>query len=142
MLYCTYGSLEREAHISGHHGSQGALNLVETPLAEAIVACLDQNKAEDIILIDLSGKCSFADAMVVASGTSQRHVGALSEHITKMLNERGSYPPAVEGRETCNWVLIDAGDVIVHLFRPEMRALYDLERMWSVTMPAQEAAMV
>jgi ribosome-associated protein len=88
-------------------------------------------KAEDIVTIDLTGKSSIADAMVVASGRSQRHVGAVADHVVKDLEEAGLPGIKVEGMRQADWVLIDAGDVIVHVFRPEVRAFYNLEKMWA-----------
>jgi ribosome-associated protein len=88
-------------------------------------------KAEDILSIDLTGKSSIADAMVVASGRSQRHVAAVAEHVVKDLEAAGLAGIKVEGLRQADWVLIDAGDVIVHLFRPEVRAFYNLEKMWA-----------
>jgi len=93
---------------------------------------LDDDKAEDIVLIDLKGKSPMADAMIVASGRSHRHVGALADHILRALKETGHGKARVEGLPHCDWVLIDAGDVIVHLFRPEVRAFYNIEKIWSV----------
>jgi len=92
---------------------------------------LDDDKAEDIVTIDLDGKSDIADAMVVASGRSQRHVGAMADKVMRRLKEAGYGRAKVEGATACDWVLIDAGDVIVHLFRPEVRAFYNLERAWS-----------
>jgi ribosome-associated protein len=90
-------------------------------------------KAEDTVAIDLTGKSSIGDYMVVTSGRSQRHVGAVAEHVVKDLKEAGSSHVRVEGMRQGDWVLIDAGDVIVHVFRPEVRAFYSLEKMWSAT---------
>jgi len=95
-----------------------------------ILARLDDMKAEDIVSIDLSGKSSIADAMVVASGRSQRHVAAVAENVVKALHEAGVTRIRVEGVRQADWVLIDAGDVIVHVFRPEVRDFYGLEKMW------------
>ena len=92
---------------------------------------LDDDKAEDIVTIDLDGKSDIADAMVVASGRSQRHVGAMADKVMRRLKEAGYGRANVEGATACDWVLIDAGDVIVHLFRPEVRTFYNLERAWS-----------
>lgn len=78
--------------------------------------------------------------MIIASGTSQRHVGALAEHVVTALKHAGYESVPVEGQESCDWVLVDAGDVIVHIFRPEARKYYNLEKMWSVTLPQLEAA--
>ncbi len=88
-------------------------------------------KAEDTLTIDLRGKSSIADYMVVASGRANRHVGALAEAVTKALGEKGHKGLHVEGLPNCDWVLVDCGDVIVHIFRPEVRAFYSLEKMWS-----------
>jgi ribosome-associated protein len=84
------------------------------------------------VTIDLSGKTSFADNMVIATGRSQRHVGALADHLVREIKERGLGKCKVEGLPSCDWVLIDAGDVIVHIFRPEVRDFYKLEKMWAV----------
>jgi ribosome-associated protein len=89
-------------------------------------------KAEDIVTIDLTGKSSLADAMVVASGRSQRHVGAVADRVVKDLEQKARLRGIrVEGMRQADWVLIDAGDVIVHVFRPEVRAFYNLEKMWA-----------
>jgi ribosome-associated protein len=96
-----------------------------------ILARLDDMKAEDIVTIDLTGKTTIGDYMVVASGRSQRHVGAVADHVIKDLDEAGVPDVRVEGMPHCDWVLIDAGDVIVHVFRPEVRAFYNLEKMWA-----------
>jgi ribosome-associated protein len=93
---------------------------------------LDSDQAEDIVVIELAGKTTIADAMVVASGRSQRHVGAMAEHLRERLKAAGHAGVSVEGLAHCDWVLIDAGDVIVHLFRPEVREFYALERMWAI----------
>ena len=87
-------------------------------------------KAEDSVTIDLTGKSSIGDFMVVTTGRSQRHVGAVAEHVVKDLKDAGVRGVHVEGLRQGDWVLIDAGDVIVHVFRPDVRAFYDLEKMW------------
>jgi len=96
-------------------------------------------KAEDSVIIDLSGKSSIADYMVVTSGRSQRHVSAVAEHVVKDLEEACARRVRVEGMRQGDWVLIDAGDVIVHVFRPDVRAFYNLEKMWGETLPDSEA---
>lgn len=106
-----------------------------------IVSSLDEDKAEDIVTIDLSGKCSFADSMVVCTGRSQRHVGALANKLQDKLKSFGVAPFSIEGTELCDWVLMDVGDVVVHIFRPEVRGYYNLEKMWAVPMPVQELAL-
>jgi ribosome-associated protein len=88
-------------------------------------------KGEDIITIDLTGKSSIADSMVVATGRSNRHVASIAEQVVKDLEKAGVQRVRVEGLKQGDWVLIDAGDVIVHVFRPEVRAHYNLEKMWS-----------
>jgi ribosome-associated protein len=96
---------------------------------------LDDGKAEDIVVIDLTGKSSIADYMVIATGRSQRQVAALAEHLRAALDETGLKRLSIEGQKQADWVLIDAGDVIVHLFRPEVRSFYNLEKMWGGTLP-------
>jgi len=93
---------------------------------------LDDDKAQDIVLIDLKGKSPMADSMIVASGRSHRHVGALADHVLRALKDGGHGRARVEGLPHCDWVLIDAGDVVVHLFRPEVRTFYNIEKIWSV----------
>jgi ribosome-associated protein len=96
-----------------------------------VLARLDDMKAEDTVTIDLTGKSSLADAMVVTSGRSHRHVGAVADRVLDDLAEAGLANARIEGRPNCDWVLIDAGDVIVHVFRPEVRTFYNLEKMWA-----------
>jgi len=100
-----------------------------------IAHVLDENKAEDIVSLDLANKCSFADFMVVASGRSQRHVSALADHVADALKKAGMPPLNIEGKDSADWVLIDAGDVVVHLFRPEVRQFYNIEKMWAIAAP-------
>ena len=88
-------------------------------------------KAEDTITIDLTGKSSIADCMVVTSGRSSRHVGSVAERVLEDLTKAGVRNARIEGMLHCDWVLIDAGDVIVHVFQPETRAFYNLEKMWA-----------
>ncbi|MGE3713876.1 MAG: ribosome silencing factor [Alphaproteobacteria bacterium] len=99
---------------------------------------LDRNKAQDIVSIDLDGKSDVADRMIVATGTSARHVGALADYVVKVLKDAGHEYVHVEGKENCDWVLVDAGDVVVHIFRPDVRHYYNLEKMWSVPLPELE----
>ena len=100
-------------------------------LLKIIVEELDNDKAEEIVTIDLDGKSDIADYMVVASGRSGRHVGALADKLLRKLKDHGVAGASVEGATACDWVLIDAHDIIVHLFKPEVRAFYNLERVWS-----------
>ena len=101
---------------------------------------LDEDKAQDIVMIDLKDKSSVADTMIVASGRSHRHVGALADHLLRALKEAGAGKARVEGLPHCDWVLIDAGDIIIHLFRPEVRSFYNIEKIWSVEPPALSVA--
>ena len=101
-----------------------------------VLESLDDSKAEDVISIDVTGKTPLADHMVVASGRSHRHVGAVADRLLRDLKDAGLGTPRIEGMSTCDWVLIDTGDVIVHLFRPEVREFYNLEKMWSAEQPA------
>jgi len=96
-----------------------------------VLARVDDMKAEDTVTIDLTGKTSSADAMVVTSGRSNRQVGAIADRLLDDLAKAGVPNLRVEGLPHCDWVLIDAGDVIVHVFRPEVRAFYNLEKMWA-----------
>jgi len=104
-------------------------------LSNAILAVLDEHSAQDTIEIDIRGKSSVADYMIVTSGRSNRHVGALADYIQRELKEMGHKDLGVEGLEGLDWVLIDVGDVIVHIFRPEVRVFYNLEKIWSVPLP-------
>lgn len=110
------------------------------PLLDAITKSLDDAKAEEVVVIPLAGKSSIGDHMVVASGRSQRHVGAVAERLLSDLKDAGYGRVRAEGMPACDWVLVDAGDVIVHIFRPEVRAFYNLEKMWSAEHPADRVA--
>jgi ribosome-associated protein len=109
-------------------------------LARLVETQLDEDKAEDILNIPLAGKSPMADAMIVASGRSARHVSALADHVARKLKEAGVEKVRIEGMPNADWVLIDAGDIIVHIFRPEVREFYNLERIWAGDTPASHAA--
>jgi ribosome-associated protein len=96
-----------------------------------ILSRLDDMKAEETVTIDLRGKSAFSDYMIITSGRVNRHVGAIAENVAKGLKETGITNIHVEGLPNCDWVLIDSGDVIVHIFRPEVREFYNLERLWT-----------
>ena len=96
-----------------------------------ILSRLDDMKAEETVTIDLRGKSAFSDYMIVTTGRANRHVGAIAENVTKALKENGIRNIHVEGLPNCDWVLIDSGDVVVHVFRPEVREFYNLERLWT-----------
>ena len=99
-------------------------------LLSAILTSLEDDKAEDVVSIDLAGKSEISDHMVIASGRSTRQVAAIAEKLMDRLKQEFGISARVEGKEAADWVLIDAGDAIVHVFRPEVREFYQLERMW------------
>ena len=109
-------------------------------LLSIVMAQLEDAKAEDIIAINLDGKTAIADNMVVASGRSNRHVGAIADQLVEKLKEAGHRHIRVEGMDQCDWVLVDAVDVVVHLFRPEVRSFYNLEKLWSEHSPQEPHA--
>ncbi|KRA95610.1 hypothetical protein ASD83_18345 [Devosia sp. Root685] len=120
-------------------------NTVPTPITptpsvqsavELILNVLDDAKAEETVSVDITGKSSLADHMIVTSGRSQRHVGAVADQIIRALREKGFGKPRVEGLPHCDWVLVDTGDVIVHIFRPEVREFYNIEKMWQADFAA------
>jgi ribosome-associated protein len=118
--------------------------LSDDSLAAALLATvqssLEDAKAEDIVAVDLGGKSSIADHMVIASGRSNRHVSAVADQLVQALKAHASGPIRIEGLAQADWVLIDAGDVIVHIFRPEVRSFYNLEKLWSSEAPAERVA--
>lgn len=100
-----------------------------------VTTSLDFDKAEDISVIDLRGKSSIADYMIIATGRSSRQLGAMAQHLKEKLDKKQKHRTQLEGVNQGDWVLIDGGDIIVHLFRPEIRAFYNLEKMWAAYMP-------
>lgn len=116
----------------------------QTPLAvsslKLIVDTLDDAKAEDIATIDLAGISPLADAMVVATGRSDRHVTSIADRVSKALKDAGQPVPKVEGNALGEWVLLDAGDVIVHIFKPEARSFYNIEKLWGADRPRDARA--
>lgn len=106
--------------------------IVENNL-QRVLSSLDDSKAEDVVTIDLRGRSPLADYMVIASGGSQRHVSALADHLLYAMKDCNKGQTRVEGLSECDWVLIDLGDIIVHLFRPETREFYNLEKMWNTS---------
>lgn len=101
-------------------------------LRDLILEALDDQKANDVSTLDVRGIASFTDFMIIASGTSRRHVSALAEHVVDCARKAGVRPLGVEGTEVADWVLIDLGDVIVHVMQPTTRGFYNLEKLWSV----------
>ncbi|KZY92369.1 MULTISPECIES: ribosome silencing factor [unclassified Erythrobacter] len=101
------------------------------PLLKLVLTQLDDDQAQDIVTIDLKGKSSIADHMVIASGRSTRQVAAIAQKLAEKIKQAGFGPVKLEGLPAADWVLLDAGDIVVHLFRPEVRSFYNLERMWA-----------
>ena len=116
------------AELVSRHGSEDLL--------AHVLAWLDDAKAENVVTIDIKEKSSIGDYMVIASGRSDRHVGAVAEQVQRRLKEEGFGRARIEGQPQCDWVLIDIGDIIVHVFRPEVREFYNLEKMWSAERPS------
>jgi ribosome-associated protein len=104
-----------------------------------VLNSLDDAKAENVVSIDLRGKTTLADTMLIATGRSNVHVGAIAERVIQSCKAAGAVP-RVEGMPHCDWVLVDAGDVIVHVFRPEVRQFYNLEKLWSGDRPDEKSA--
>jgi len=131
----------RSPREGAHNGTppSGIASFRATPnrLLNVVLDTLEDAKAGDVVCIDIKGKTSIGDQMVVASGRSQRHVGAVVDHLVRKLKEEGYGRARVEGLPHCDWVLIDAGDVIIHIFRPEVREFYNLEKMWSADRPME-----
>ena len=109
-----------------------------TDLKTIILNTLDSNKALDIISIDLKNKSSMADYMIIASGTSSRHIQALSEQVLEKLKDNGIKNSKIEGKESSDWKLVDGIDLIVHIFNPEKRKFYELEKIWSELIPKEK----
>jgi ribosome-associated protein len=120
--------------------SNQAERVAPEALLSVIETSLDDDKAQAVTVIDLDGKSSIADYMVIASGTSSRQVISMADHLLEKLKQSGVRDATVEGLNQGDWVLIDAGDAIVHLFRPEVRGFYNLEKMWGVALPEPASA--
>ena len=116
-----------------NHGADAA---PEPHMIDLVLKSLEDAKAEQTVAIDIVGKSSLTDHMVVTSGRSNRHVSAVADQLVKALREAGFGKPRIEGLPHADWVLVDAGDVIVHIFRPEVREFYNIEKMWAVDFAA------
>jgi|TARA_B100001540_G_C15588925_1_gene543118 ribosome-associated protein len=106
-------------------------------LKNKIIKKLDSNKALDVVTIDLEGKSSIADYMIIASGTSSRHIQALSEQVVEELKKNGILNCKIEGKDSTDWKLVDGIDLVIHIFNPEKRKFYELEKMWSELIPKE-----
>jgi len=102
----------------------------QVQMIDVVLKSLEDAKAEETVAIDVTGKSSLSDHMVVTTGRSNRHVGAVADQLVRALRENGFDKPRIEGLPHCDWVLVDGGDVIVHIFRPEVREFYNIEKMW------------
>lgn len=111
----------------------------DDPLLNLVLSSLDDDQAQELVTIDLDGKSSIADFMVIASGRSTRQVASMAQKLGERLKENGFGHPRIEGLPAADWVLVDAGSVVVHLFRPEVRSFYNLERMWGFDGPSGAA---
>jgi ribosome-associated protein len=112
----------------------------EGPLAQTLIESLEDAKAEDIVSIDVTGKTTIADLMIIATGRSNVHVGAIADRVARACREAGFPAPRIEGVPHCDWVLLDAGDAIIHIFKPDVRQFYNLEKMWSPDRPGEMRA--
>ena len=110
-------------------------------LRQIIINTLDNNKAQDIISINLKDKSSMADYMIIASGTSSRHIQSLSEQVLEKLKDNGVRDSKIEGKESNEWKLVDGIDLIVHIFHPEKRKFYELEKIWSELIPKEKVSI-
>lgn len=126
--------------LSAAISSQSSTAVEDGALANQIVQWLDDAKAEAVVSIDIRGKTSIGDCMIVATGRTDRHVGAIADQLQRLLKEYGVSNVRVEGQQTCDWVLVDVGATIVHIFRPEVREFYNLEKMWSGDRPGEPPA--
>ncbi|QGM47116.1 ribosome silencing factor [Methylocystis heyeri] len=136
MAKLTTSALTSRGH-STADGAPQALSAESFSLAEKLLASLDEAKAEDVATIDLRDKTSLADVMIIASGRSSVHVGAIADRVIKACKAAGVSAPRVEGLTQGDWVLVDAGDAIIHIFRPEVRLFYNLEKMWGGDRPRE-----
>ena len=107
-------------------------------LKKIIIHTLDNNKAQDIVSIDLKDKSSMADYMIIASGTSSRHIQSLSEQVLNKLKDNGIKESKIEGKDSSEWKLVDGIDLVIHIFHPEKRKFYELEKMWAELIPKEK----
>ncbi len=136
MFFQLFTTKEAKAILKTYETGRNSPEQLKAMIEES----LDADKAEDIKTIDLKGQTAIADYMIVASGTSSRQVAALAEKLQDRLKAMGVKGVRIEGKDQCNWVVLDAGDIIVHLFRPEVRDFYNIEKMWQSHAPLQDVA--
>ena len=116
---------------------RGSVEPSTASLARIVLESLDDSKADDIVAIDLNGKTSIADSMIIATGRSSTHVGSIAHRVIESCKAAGYGTPRVEGVPHNDWVLVDANDIIIHIFRPEVRQFYNLEKMWGGDRPGE-----
>ena len=116
--------------------TKSSLNTSE--LQNLVINALEDLKAKDIIILDVKGKANFTDIIIIASGTSDRHLKSMANAIRVNTKKQGNPPLSIEGEDTKNWVLVDLGDIVVHLMRPEAREMYEIEKLWGVGSPKRE----
>jgi len=121
--------------------TQSQKNIPSEALLKLVEKSLDDNKAQALTVIDLAGKSTIADYMVIVTGTSSRQISAMADYLVQDLKAAGYENIIVDGQSQGDWVLVDIGDIIVHLFRPEVREFYNLEKMWDGDMPHVEATL-
>ncbi len=126
-----------DAASSPLHPVPGSIGPEAGALLRTVLTCLDDAKAENVVAIALHGKTILADVMIIATGRSNTHVGAIAERIIGAFKGERQKPPRVEGLRNCDWVLVDGADIIIQIFRPEVRQFYNLEKMWSVDRPGE-----
>ena len=114
---------------------------LESLLIKTVLTGLEDAKAEDVVALDVMDRTSIADVMIVATGRSSTHVGAIADRVVKACRDAGFKPPRIEGQPVNDWVLIDAGDAIIHIFRPDIRQFYNLEKIWGPDRPAEPRAL-
>ena len=132
--------ISRAATTKSRPSALAAQPVERSDMLSSILETLEDAKAEQTIVIDLAGKTTLADAMVITTGRVIRHVSAIADQVIEMLKQHGHTGMRVEGQPHCDWVLIDAGDVILHIFSPEVRSFYNLEKMWGSDRPAERGA--
>ena len=120
---------------------EAASSPLESVLARTVLASLEDAKAEDVVALDVTDRTSLTDLMIVATGRSSTHVGAIADRVVKACRDAGFRAPRIEGQPVNDWVLIDAGDAIVHIFRPDIRQFYNLEKIWGPDRPAEPRAL-
>ena len=133
--------ISRAATTKSRPSALAAQPVERSDMLSSILETLEDAKAEQTVVIDLAGKTTLADAMVITTGRVNRHVSAIADQVVEMLKQHGHTGIRVEGQPHCDWVLIDAGDVILHVFRPEVRSFYNLEKMWSADRPAERSIL-